>query len=175
MDATSEKLELIKTKTKKNSVLSAVVNYHREGWPNDKTQEVSIARSCWCFRHKLNEIKGILFHNERVVISFGLRKDIMLKRIHEGHFGIEKCKKHARDAGWWPGMGAAIEECVQRCESCQRHRASPPREPLAPRPLPWNTLAANIFEFNKVQYLVLNSCRLLLKICGSSLFTEYEE
>lgn len=47
---------------------------------------------------------------------------------------------------------------MQRCETCQRHRAAPPREPLAPHAvpqLPWDTLAADIFELNKLQYLLV--------------------
>ncbi|XP_028156191.1 uncharacterized protein K02A2.6-like [Ostrinia furnacalis] len=86
-----------------------------------------------------------------------MRKE-MLRRIHEGHLGIEKCKRRARDVMWWPGMGAEIEECVQRCEVCQRHRATPPREPLAPHPiprLPWEVLAADIFEFKSKHYLLV--------------------
>lgn len=157
VDATSERLQQIKSETSKDSVLSAVINYYFQGWPNDKNQVAAIARPYWPFRQDLHDINGILFRNDRVVIPGSLRKE-MLKRIHEGHLGIEKCKKRARDAIWWPGMGAEIEECVQRCEPCQRHRAAQPREPLAPHPvprLPWEVLAADLFELDKLHYLLV--------------------
>lgn len=90
----------------------------------------------------------IVFREAKVVIPQTLRKE-MVKRAHEGHMGIEKSKRRARDVMWWPGMGAQIEEAVRRCEVCQRHRAAQPREPLRPHAQPthpWQVIAADIFE-----------------------------
>lgn len=157
VDATSERLEQIKCETRRDMVLSSVMDYYYQGWPNVKNQVAAIVRPYWSFRDELHDIDGVLFRNDRVVIPLSLRKE-MLKRIHEGHLGIEKCKKRARDAIWWPGMGAEIEECVARCEPCQRHRAAPPREPLAPHPaphLPWEVLAADLFELDRLHYLLV--------------------
>ena len=36
----------------------------------------------------------------------------MLKQIHRSHFGIEKCKHHAKVVLLWPGLGAKIEDFV---------------------------------------------------------------
>ncbi|XP_047988852.1 uncharacterized protein K02A2.6-like isoform X1 [Leguminivora glycinivorella] len=55
-------------------------------------------------------------------------------------------------------MGADIEQMVQRCELCQRHRAAQPREPLCPHPvpsLPWQVVAADLFEFQQKHYLLV--------------------
>ncbi|CAH2034452.1 unnamed protein product, partial [Iphiclides podalirius] len=55
-------------------------------------------------------------------------------------------------------MSADIEDAVARCEPCQRHRTAARREPLAPHPvpeLPWEILAADIFEFHKKHYLLI--------------------
>lgn len=120
MDAANEKLEKIKEETQKDLALSSVINYYYEGWPNDKHQVIALARPFWTFRHGLHEINGLLFFNKQVVIPTSMRSE-MLKRIHEGHLGIEKCKRRARDAIFWPGMGSQIKDVVQQCDTCQRH------------------------------------------------------
>jgi hypothetical protein len=33
---------------------------------------------------------------------------------------------------WWPGMDKELEECVNKCETCQTNRKTPPRAPLHP-------------------------------------------
>lgn len=36
-------------------------------------------------------------------------KPQMLKRIHEGHLGIVKCRRRARELLYWPNMHCDIE------------------------------------------------------------------
>ena len=157
LDATAEKLNRIKTETSKDGSLLSVTNYYHKGWPDHKKDIKTEARPYWTMRNELHVINNILFRNNKIVIPQSLRKE-MLQRIHEGHFGVEKCKRRAREVMWWPGMNSQIEETVYHCEICQRHRAAGPREPLRPHSipsLPWEKIAADIFELKRKYYLLV--------------------
>ena len=54
----------------------------------------------------------------------------MLAVIHETHLGIVKCKQRAREALYWPGMSAQIEEKVKDCTICRDYTLAQQKEPL---------------------------------------------
>ncbi|XP_039763642.1 uncharacterized protein K02A2.6-like [Pararge aegeria] len=157
VEANPEMINKIREETGKDKTLRAVGEYYKNGWPDNKRETDMAVRQYWAVRSELHVVKGILFRNNRVVMPSALRKE-MLKRIHEGHMGVEKCQRRARDVMWWPGMSTDIQHAVQDCDTCQRHRAASPREPLAPHPvpaLPWEVLAADIFELQNKYYLLV--------------------
>lgn len=157
VEATQEMLEKIKVETEKDDTLNKVCQYYYAGWPNNKREVNENVRHYWTIHDELHMVEGILFRKDTVVIPTSLREE-MLRRIHEGHLGIDKCQRRARDVMWWPGMNADIQRVVLRCDTCQRHRAANPRQPLAPHPipeLPWEVLATDLFEFGGKQYLLV--------------------
>ena len=157
VEATSEMLNKIKNETEKDEILRTLCDYYKKGWPNNKKDIKDTVKLFWSVHSELHVINGIVFRNDRVVIPFALRKE-MLRRIHEGHMGVEKCQRRAREVMWWPGMSTDIEQVVLNCETCQRHRTANVREPLEPHPvpkLPWEVVAADIFEFQGHQYLLV--------------------
>ena len=82
----------------------------------------------------------------------------MLELIHGTHAGILKCKQRAREALYWPGMSAQIEEKVKDCTICRDYAPAQQKEPLIPSPvpgLPWEIAASDILTFKGEQYLVL--------------------
>lgn len=157
VEATPQMLEKIKLETEKDQVLNKVCQYYYSGWPTNKRETDINVRDYWKVHEELHVIDGILFRNNQVVIPTTIREE-MLRRIHEGHLGVDKCQQRARDVMWWPGMGAAIERTVLGCDTCQRHRPANPRQPLAPHPvpeLPWQVLATDIFELSGKQHLLV--------------------
>ena len=60
----------------------------------------------------------------------------MLKRIHQAHLGIVKCKQRAREILFWAGMGTEIEEMVSKCPMCNENRNSNAKQPLIPHEIP---------------------------------------
>ena len=81
----------------------------------------------------------------------------MLKRIHEGHQGISKCRERARQAVWWPGLNTQLEDLIYNCPVCQKERVRRP-EPLYPSSLPelpWQKLGADLFDWKGSKYLLL--------------------
>ena len=92
----------------------------------------------------------------RIVIPESMRPE-MLKKIHEGHQGISKCREGARQSVWWPGLSKHIEELVQRCPTCCKEQIQK-AEPLLTTPLPtlpWQKVAMDIFEWEKGSYLLM--------------------
>ncbi|XP_049880164.1 uncharacterized protein K02A2.6-like [Pectinophora gossypiella] len=150
-------LKTIKEETEKDLLLKTVCHYYKNGWLNNKKQVDGMVKAYWSVHTELHVVNGIIFRNDRVVIPASLRKE-MLRRIHEGHMGIEKCQRRARGVMWWPGMSADIERVVASCEACARHRAALPRQPLQPHAVPdrpWQVLAADIFEIRDKRYLLV--------------------
>ena len=52
------------------------------------------------------------------MIPSSLVNDV-LKDIHSGHLGIEKCRLCARASVFWPNMNKDIAQMVNSCEKCQ--------------------------------------------------------
>lgn len=55
-------------------------------------------------------------------------------------------------------MGADIEQMIQSCDICLRHRDAQCREPLQPHAIPdfpWQVIAADIFQIDQRYYLLL--------------------
>jgi hypothetical protein len=51
-----------------------------------------------------------------LVIPAVLQKDI-LRRLHEVHQGIVKCRERARNAVWWLGINKQLNEVVRNCRT----------------------------------------------------------
>ena len=71
----------------------------------------------------------------------------VLELVHGTLLGIVKCKQRAREALYWPGMSAQVEEKVQNCTICHGHAATQQKEPLMPSAipdLPWAKAASDI-------------------------------
>jgi len=108
------------------------------------------------FVPEIFEADGILFYN-KVIVPKELQPD-MLKRIHEGHLGVEKYKAVARGLLYWPGITKDIENTVARCSVCIAHRPSQQREPLMSHFVPncaLQKVGADIFTLNGKDYLIV--------------------
>ena len=81
----------------------------------------------------------------------------LLECIHTGHLGISKCRARARASVWWPGLPMQIENMVTNCSTCAKDRPEP-TEPLMSSSfpsLPWERLAADLFELAGKVYLIV--------------------
>ncbi|XP_005094060.1 uncharacterized protein K02A2.6-like [Aplysia californica] len=87
-----------------------------------------------------------------------MRKEV-LEKIHHGHMGIAKCRERAAQSVWYPQIGKDIEERVTNyCRQCLEERASHPKEPLLPTPLPnrpFEKVALDLFELKGRSFVVV--------------------
>ena len=72
------------------------------------------------FKHVKNDltiVDGLIYKGSALIIPDELRH-IVLQEIHRDHFGIDKCKSHARNVFYWPGMSKMIEKMIVDCPEC---------------------------------------------------------
>ncbi|CAI6369661.1 unnamed protein product [Macrosiphum euphorbiae] len=84
----------------------------------------------------------------------------MLKIVHEGHMGIERCKNSIRDLIFRPNINSDIKNIVENCKVCMKYRNNNSKEPLIPHDItqiPWFKLGTDLFHFdNKIYLLVVD-------------------
>ncbi|KXJ29491.1 Uncharacterized protein K02A2.6 [Exaiptasia diaphana] len=116
-------------------VMQQLIDTVLEGWPTDKAKLPIDLRVFWTFRDEIAVLDGLLFKGPKLIVPHSLRKE-MLEKIHEGHFGMTKCKQRARDVLFWPGLSQDIEDKVSKCQVCISNQRQQPKEPLLPHEPP---------------------------------------
>ncbi|XP_059060190.1 uncharacterized protein K02A2.6-like [Achroia grisella] len=141
------KLQLVRNETEKCEVLSQLMKYINAGWPSNKYDVIENLKFYWSIKEDLFIVDGVIFKSNLVIIPDSLKTE-MLKIIHDGHLGIDRCKRRAREVLFWPGITKDIELYVKRCAVCQEYSNAPAREPMLPVEipiLPWNKAMKEIF------------------------------
>ena len=108
--------------TEKDGVLQCVISCITDGENKCPNPYVT-------FVDELSVVDGVLLKGQRVVVPDSMKTQ-MLTLIHEGHLGIEKCKRRAREILYWPNMNKDVYETVSRCDVCQEYRYAQPKQPL---------------------------------------------
>ena len=128
------------------------------GWPATKQRVPHRIRQYWNTRDELAVLDGVIYRGMRIVVPPSMGPCI-LELIHGTHAGIVKCKQRAREALYWPGMSAQIEDKVKDCIMCRDYAPAQQKEPLIPSPIPdllWEIAASDILAFEGEKYLVLD-------------------
>ena len=68
-------------------------------------------------------------YGPRLLIPHSFRRET-LQRLHDGHQGMERTKRRARQTIYWPGIDKDIENVVLGCSRCRPLLPSHPNEPL---------------------------------------------
>ncbi|CAG4952447.1 unnamed protein product [Parnassius apollo] len=71
-----------------------------------------------------------------VDVDMAVLREQMLERVHEGHLGIDRCKRRVREVMFWTGMSAEVERVARRCKACALHAPRPRRQPLLQHHVP---------------------------------------
>lgn len=123
--------ENIRIETRKDPLLSRVLSYIRDGWPD--TNEIKEIQPYFNRRKELYEELGCVMWGYRLVVPNNCREKI-LRELHDTHMGIVKTKSIARSYVWWAGLDEAVESMCRACEVCAQTAEAPPRQALQP----WN-------------------------------------
>ena len=123
-------LKDIKRLTARDTTMSKVLEFVKNGWPNNKLSKEQF-RAYYNRREELSIEDGCILWGTRVVIPPSVRRYV-LDELHEAHPGISRIKALSRCYVWWPGIDADLESIVQQCPSCQQIRKAPPQAPLHP-------------------------------------------
>ena len=117
----------------------------------------SVLQPYWIFREELTVEDGLILKGTRIVVP-NKQWEAMLKQIHEGHLGLNKCKLQAKETFYWPGLNEHLEKLVLNCELCLKYSNTKcKQEPTLSLEqevslYPWTKLATGIFHFETVSY-----------------------
>ena len=157
LPVSADRLKRIREETQKDGCLSKLSENVIRGWPKYHKDCHPLIRQYWHIRGEITSIDGILYYNSRIVIPMSLRQE-MLRKVHETHLGMDKCKSRARLVMYWPSMCQEINDMIAKCSVCAKFRKANQREPLIPHEipaLPWQKVGADIFDFGGKTYLII--------------------
>ena len=133
------------------------VKFVLNGWPGSEKDLDSVElKKLFVNRYRLTLIDNLLYFDDRVYIPEVLR-DKYLSICHEGHQGINKCRRRARRLFWWPGLSSDMKDYVAKCNTCIRN-SQIKHQPMFESELPdgpWEIVATDLFNFENENYLVL--------------------
>jgi len=81
----------------------------------------------WAVQSSLTLNNSLLLYNNRIVVPSALQSETV-RKIHEGHQGIEQCRQRAQSSVWWLGVTKRIAQYVQQCSVCAQeddHKKQP--------------------------------------------------
>ena len=99
----SNSLQQIRIATQEDDELVLLKHTITQGWPSNIKEVSSVIQSYWTFREEQTIEDGIILKGTRIVIP-AKKQEAVLKFIHEGHLGLNKCKLHVKETVYWPGL-----------------------------------------------------------------------
>ena len=129
-----------------------------QGWPSSIKQVSHVLQPYWTSREELTVEDGLILKGTRIVIP-AKKHEAILKLLHEGQLGLNKCKLHAKDNVYWPGLNDQLEKLVLNCKLCLKYSHSkckqePSLSLVQEVPLhPWTKLGTDIFHFERASHL----------------------
>ena len=130
----NEKKNSVKEATKTDPEMIPLVKLIQDGWPNT-VKKCGTNKDYFNFRDELSVCDGLVLKGNRIVIPKNLRPNI-LKKLHTGHWGINRTTRRARDIVFWPGITKDIEKIISTCEQCQKYQNATPKEKIMMHEVP---------------------------------------
>ena len=110
------------SETKKDPVLSRVLKFTLNDWPESTTD--SSLRPFFAKRWELMVANDILLWHDCIVVPIFLRS-VLLRELHSDHSGSVKMKRLAHRYIWWPNMDEELNETTKHCLACQEQAQGP--------------------------------------------------
>ncbi|XP_047037910.1 uncharacterized protein K02A2.6-like isoform X1 [Helicoverpa zea] len=143
--------------TNKDESLQLLKKYYYEGWPKSKSKVSQLVKPYWNIQAEIHVVKDLLFKGSKLIVPQSMYKE-MLDKIHEGHQGINKCLKLARDSLYWPNMSVDIKNLVEQCLICAKFKPCNQKEPLQNFEInkyPWQQVGIDLMYIDNLSYLIV--------------------
>ena len=113
--AWSDSLHQLKLAIQEDDELALLKHTLTQGWPSIIKEVPNVLQLHWTFREELTVEDGLVLKGTRIAIP--IRKcEPVSNLIHEGHLGLNKCKLHAKDTVYWPGLNEQLGKLILNCE-----------------------------------------------------------
>ena len=150
LPATKDFLDRVRTASQKDQELQLLTQQVKLGWPKKISKVDDKIKCYWSFREDITVADDILVKGHRIIVPKDMR-DYMLNQVHEGHFGMDKCKMHMSNCCYWPNVNKEIEEMIRNCPTCLEFAPAKPK--IKKKDMlhyevpgtPWMKLATDIF------------------------------
>ena len=96
LKARNDSLHRIRLATQANDNLAILKHIIQQGWPKTVKEVPLEIQKYWTFCKELMIEDGLILKGTRIMIPDKMREDI-LKQIHEGHLGFNKCQLRAKE------------------------------------------------------------------------------
>ena len=156
LPASSQRREIYRRAQSEDPICKLILKYCQEGWPAHKSKIDSSVNPYWDTQGELTGVDRLLMHGQAMVVPKALQMET-LRKLHEGHQGIVRCRLRARISVWWPGHSKQVTEFIKKCPECARN-TPPYKQPLILTSLPeypWQKVAADLFHLKGDEYLVI--------------------
>ena len=158
--ARSESLQQLRVATQADNELAILKNTIMQGWPKNINQVPPELQPYWTFREELTIEDGLILKGTTIVIP-NKQWQAILKQLHKGHLGLNKCKLRAKETVYWPGLNNELENLDLNCKLCLKYSTAKCKlEPSITLGQeihlhPWTKLATDIFHFEGASYLLI--------------------
>ena len=132
----------------------------QQGWLKTIKEVPTEVQKYWTFCEELTIEDGLILKGTRIIIPDKKREEI-LKLIHEGHLGFNKCKMRAKETVYWLGIKEQLEQLILNCQLCLKYsrlkNKDMPHTALGHEvpPVPWSKVATDIFHYKSQSYLLI--------------------
>ena len=160
LKARSDSLQNLQIAIQDDDKLAILKHTIQQGWPKTIKEVPSEIQSYWTFREELTIEDRLVLKGTRIIIPNKKREDI-LKLIHEGHLGLNKCKMRTKETVYWPGINEQLKQLILNCQLCLKYSRS--KDKNTPNTVlgheipsvPWSKAATDIFIFESKSYLLV--------------------
>ena len=162
LNCSADKLQVLRESTKPDETLVLLKEIVTQGWPEKIKDLPPELQPYWTFQEAITVADGLLLKGNHIIIPDKDRPQI-LKQIHEGHLGIQKCLQRAKATVYWPRLYDELKDLVTNCAICLKYSASnrkdstkigPPLGQEIPTE-PWKKLATDLFTYDQANYLLV--------------------
>ena len=160
LKARSNSLHNLQIATQDDDKFAILKHIIQHRWSKTIKEVLSEVQPYWTFHEELTIEDGLVLKGTRIIIPNKKREDI-LKLIHEGHLGFNKCKMRAKEMVYWLGMNEQLEQLIVNCQLCLKYSRS--KDKNAPNTalghkipsVPWSKVTTDIFHFELKSYLLV--------------------
>ena len=157
LNASEDKCLSLATEMSKDPMMQALKHQIIKAWPHSRSECGKNLQDFWNYRDELSVLDGLVLKGSHIVIPESCRDEI-LDQLHEGHFGIDRTKLHARDSVYWPNINNDIDCLVKTYDLCQEHSCRNVRDVTLPREIPiqaWTTIQMDLFTLEGHTFLLV--------------------